>query len=564
MMNHRGVGIKGGSKKKRPRWPVLVAFGTMIALGVLLLVIAGRTPRKELLSKGQVGQGEIVEDEGSAKPQAAVSGGGENETSATNLVEDDGKTLWVSPTEGGAIDLSYLPPGVQVVVAVRPAAIAENADGAKAIEAAMPILQRDLKLVWNDLRGLSDADRLVLGFGIDSAGVWKVSEVVHLTGQSATEFVKRQLASAEQKEHGGQRYWVRNGRAYLLPQNANDTLVVTSQSEIEDVIDLAGEVPPLRRDVERLLEHTDADRDFTLIVTPNSLFSDGRGMFAGEWSGLREPLFWFLGDELSAAALSLDWGESFYFEFTAVPTLDTSTERAARILKQRVDEIPGKLDAYVVGMTPHEYGRAIVARLPAMVRKLQAYTRSGMEGKVAVLNGYLPVVAGHNLLLGAELLAAEASGGARGSMVAEATMPSGEEEDVQENGGEGGNKRSGLERVTSLQFSRDTLETAIELLSRDVGVPIVIRGADLQAEGITKNQSFGISVEGKPAKEILVEILRLANPDKTASGPADEKQKLVYVVDRGNDGIEQVIVTTRSAVAARGEELPRIFRGEER
>jgi hypothetical protein len=66
-------------------------------------------------------------------------------------------------------------------------------------------------------------------------------------------------------------------------------------------------------------------------------------------------------------------------------------------------------------------------------------------------------------------------------------------------------------------------------------------------------------MEDKPAQEILVEILRLANPDKTAKSLSDGKQKLVYVVRTGDDGRERIVVTTRAAASARGEELPKSF-----
>jgi hypothetical protein len=112
-----------------------------------------------------------------------------------------------------------------------------------------------------------------------------------------------------------------------------------------------------------------------------------------------------------------------------------------------------------------------------------------------------------------------------------------------------------LQKKTSLRFERDTLETALRLLSEDIGVEIVLAGGDLQLEGITKNQSFGIDLADEPAERILQEILRLANPDKSATNLADAKQKLVYLVK--TDGIS---VTTRGQAAQRGEELPAAFR----
>ena len=117
-----------------------------------------------------------------------------------------------------------------------------------------------------------------------------------------------------------------------------------------------------------------------------------------------------------------------------------------------------------------------------------------------------------------------------------------------------------MSKVTSLRFAKDTLEAALEQLSQDIGVPIVIRGPDLQAEGITKNQSFGIDISDKPAEEILVQILRLANPDKAATGPADPRQKLVYVVEQTADKTEQIVVTTRAGAKVRRIELPAAFR----
>jgi hypothetical protein len=274
-------------------------------------------------------------------------------------------------------------------------------------------------------------------------------------------------------------------------------------------------------------------------------------MFTGQMAGLREPLFWFLGDELSAVALSLHWDENFFVELIATPTLDTTPERASRILAERLAHVPDKLEADLATLKPQPYGREILSRFPAMVRALVKYTRSGFEPDHAVLRCYLPAAAGHNLLMGAELTLAESWGG--GPTVAEAGPPSVQVATPT-------SVRERLRRPTSLRFARETLEAALDQLSRDVGVEIVIRGADLQAEGITKNQSFAIDVENKPAEEILVEIVRLANPDKTATSPSDPRQKLVFVIAAGPDGSEQLFVTTRAAAAARGEELPAVFR----
>jgi hypothetical protein len=68
-------------------------------------------------------------------------------------------------------------------------------------------------------------------------------------------------------------------------------------------------------------------------------------------------------------------------------------------------------------------------------------------------------------------------------------------------------------------------------------------------------------LKNRPAEEILVEILRLSNPDKTAGRPDDLRQKVVYVISRSESGdADRITITTRAAAAERREELPAVFR----
>jgi hypothetical protein len=97
----------------------------------------------------------------------------------------------------------------------------------------------------------------------------------------------------------------------------------------------------------------------------------------------------------------------------------------------------------------------------------------------------------------------------------------------------------------SLSFPRDTLERALELLAREIDTPIIILGADLQTEGITKNQSFGLDERDKTARDVLAKVLAQANPDG----------KLVYVIKPGEEGDEAIYITTRAAAARRQEPL---------
>jgi hypothetical protein len=467
------------------------------------------------------------------------------------IVDDDGKTLWVSPTHGKPLDLAYLSPGAQIILALRPANLLKLADGAKIRAALGPLGQQAIETVEQVTTiPFNEIERLLIGCQISSAGEWSINFVVHAARPISRESLLAKLKDAIEKDHEGKKYFLSNGVAYYLPGGTvNNVLVAAPEDAIADVIDLAGQSPPLRRDIERLIAHTDADRQITIVFAPNSLFAEGQNLFRGEVSRLRDPLFWFLGDELSGAALSLNWDANFFLELTASPTLDTPPEKASRIFSRRVSEIPSRVDAYLATLNPQPYGKAMIARFPMMLRKFAKYTRAGLEDDRVMLRCYLPAAAGQNLLLAAELTLAEPPGDAA-SPVATSLAENNATTSIKDR----------LAKVTSLKFAKDTLESALDQLAQDIGAPIVIRGPDLQADGITKNQSFGIDLSNKPAEEILVEILHLANPDKTSPGTHDARQKLVYIAEQKPDKTEQIVVTTRAKAKERHNELPEAFR----
>jgi hypothetical protein len=195
----------------------------------------------------------------------------------------------------------------------------------------------------------------------------------------------------------------------------------------------------------------------------------------------------------------------------------------------------------VAALAPHPHGRRLVLRLPGMLRALVAGLRSGPEGRAAVLNAYLPRHAGHNLALAGELVLAQSPGAALLAAAAAAPAPAA--------------PAGALERMRkpmTLVFARDTLEKSVQMVAEEAGVPIEINGRDLELEGITKNQSFGLAERDTTADAVLRAILAKSNADG----------KLVYVV-RSQDGAETIEITTRAAAAKRGDTLPPGFAAEQ-
>jgi hypothetical protein len=475
-------------------------------------------------------------------PGPAAAGQPEQSIVADLLVADDGRTMWASPTAGRPLSWEYLPPGAQLVLALRPAALAAHPEGEKVLAALGPLgaagkqsIERITGLEWRQM------DRLLVGWQPGANGALEPTIVV---------FADRALL--KERSSGG------DGRAYYRPERSSGpALVIAPAAAMREIIALGGNPPPLRRDVERLLALTDADRHASLLVAPGFLFNEGRAVFDDELSGLRQPLVWFLGEGLSAAAISLHWDENFFVEFMAAPTLDAPPGRVAEQLVRRVADLPGMIETYSVALDASPHGRRVVARFPAMVRKLATYTRGGFDRDHVLLRCYLPAVAGHNLLMGAELALAEPLAGPATPAAASprqiAAAPAGNPPSILER----------LERRASLRTGRDSLESVLQQLAAELGAPIVILGRDLQLDGITRNQMLAADFSDRPAGEILIEILRQANPDKAATGPNDPRQKLVYRIGPESPGGPDVIlITTRAAAAERGDTLPAPFQSD--
>jgi hypothetical protein len=481
---------------------------------------------------------------------------------SSSLIDDDGKTLWASPTHGKPLDLAYLPPGCQIIISLRFNEVLshENVDASfyPVLDPSLVTMLRELSpAILDETSKPIESPPMIIGLQISPNGEWIVSRVIPLrvkvTEQQTKDF--RAFFHDKVREYAGQWYGIGpQGECYLVP--SPNKLVIAPESLIKDIIDLGGNIPPLRRDIERLIPYTDFDRLFTIVFSPSSLSGLSQQLFTGTLTRLREPLSWFLGDDLGAVMFSADLDSTnLFLEVNAIPTLESSTEETSQTLAERVAEIPDKVEDYVVNLNAQPYGRLVIARFPEMLRKLAAYTRSGFDKDHATLRCYLPAVAAHNLLLAAELTLAEQPGTATATKSVIAATET-------KSAPASASIKDRLAKVTSLKFARDTLESALDQLSQDIGAPIVIRGPDLQADGITKNQSFGIDLADKPASEILVEILRLANPDKSATGASDKRQKLVYIIETKPGKTDQIVVTTRAKAAERKDDLPAPFRVE--
>ena len=450
-------------------------------------------------------------------------------------IVEDSALPWQSPTSGPSPALAYLPPNAEWFLLVRPADLLGDDEGRLFVKALGPGVEAALAGVAA-LAGCEPAEleSVQVGWLAPSADELLVGLALRLVeGKSLPEDEaarRRAWAAMETAEIAGETVFVGDGRVFWMPPRERERVLVMAPRQLMEEIISAPEAQ-LERDLEQLVGMLDADRHLTLAGLPHHLLTNGRAnAFPGSLSRLAEPLDAFCGDDVKAAAMSLHFGADCYAEVDAITSLDTPPAKAARLLTERLARLPDEVEAQCAALAADPHGGRLVMRLPAMLRSLVAQLRSGAEQGGVVLNAVLPRQAGHNIALASELALAQAPAAAAAPVAASTSAPA--------------DALGKLKKKMTLTFAKDTLEKTIQMISDETGVPMEIAGPDLQLEGITKNQSFGLDEQDKTAEQILKVVLQKANPDG----------KLVYVVTK-LDGADAILITTRAAAEKRGDTL---------
>jgi hypothetical protein len=477
-----------------------------------------------------------------------------------NVVQDDGQTLWASPTAGQPILLRFVPPGAQLFLVVRPAEMIATQEGGRVLKALGPRFQA-ARQSWESLAGvkLDDVEQLIVALYANQGKLPKAAFVVRMKTDTTPEELRGRWGSTTPVE--GLSGVVQKGAwAFYTPTDEKRTFVIGPlDPEFKDATAAGWKPPLLRREIGQLLQVSDNQRHVTILFAPNFLFGDGQELFSGDLSRAMRPLEWFLGTGLKSGLVSLHFSDHFYFEMRMESDIQTDRFQLASLVRGRMAEIPGKIESYIAELNPHPYWRLVAFRYPAMVRFLHEHTRIGVDGSHAMVNAVLPVHAAHNLVFGGEMVIASTPG------VAVAASPSAKP---------AGPKTLAelLKAKVSISFAQESLEFSMQNIVTEVksaypetgfDFQIKILGSDLEKDGITRNQQVrDFNQQGKPLDEVLTAIVLKANPITTVKSADELDQKLIWVIGPNPDNPEQqiVLITTRAAAAQKKYNLPEIFR----
>lgn len=558
--------LTGGRRKRKANLMrmlvILASFGLIGAAGLAYWL--NTKPEEEVVNNdpgtAEQDTGTESTESGSNSAEPANTGGPEtaNSTAAkastdavhAQLVPDDGKTLWASPTEGTPIDLKYVAPEAQVLFHLRPSSMMATGEGPKVLQALGPGFPSVLES-FEKAAGVkfADLDRLIVSLHNNDGKFPRVACVATLKeGQSAPVWLE-----VEDEKEGDSSFHKGAQWSYWVPGDEGDRVfVMAEESDIREVI--KNPRWDLRREAERLRKSTDDQRHATILFYPNFFFNnDSEPLFEGERARGREALSWLLGEGVQAGALSLHFDNAFYFEMRAMSKIDKDKKELAEEFHKRFDSLPNLMRDYITfQLNPPPFWKLLANDFPRMIREFHENLRVGVEGDEAVMNCYLPVEAAHNLTLGAELVMATAPGGAP---VAAAGGNA---------GGYTGPKTldEALAKLTISEFSFDSL--SLEFAIRDLqaaaqdaakGAPfpleLVIIGKDLELDGITRNQSIrDFKQEKVPLGDVLTALAKKAHPKLIwAIGPhPDDEKKTV------------VLLTTRTQAAKKMYKVPDAFK----
>lgn len=478
-----------------------------------------------------------------------------------DVVDDDGKLPWASPTSGKPIDLSQVPPSGGVFIAIRGADLMSTKEGPKAIQALGPKFESVLA-TWEKASGfkLGELEQAIVTLHGNNNAFPRVSIVGRPKSSKTHAELLSALGDPKSEKLDKDTYYVGSGGwNYLVREDANGSFFVMSDpATIKEAITEPG--TNLGRELALVRKASDDQRHVSILFYPSFLFSgDGDPLFTDERVRIKKPLEWLLGDGLKAALVSMHFSNEFYGELRGIANIDREPHVVVEELSKRFAMVPKEIKTYSRNLSPPEYCKDLILDFWEMVSAAGAQLRFGAEDRQAVVNVVLPPAAGHNLILGGELVMSAAPG----AVAAVAATPA-------YKGPKTLDEAVKTVKLKDFSFAQDSVEFSVQNLESSVkellqGAPfdfsIRIIGKDLELDGITRNgQVRDFKQMDKTVAEVLTAMMMKVNPITTVKEPSEADQKLIWVIGPDpDDNKTRILITTRNGAAKRNLTLPDVF-----
>ncbi len=594
-------------KRKQNKWkvPAAVTAG-LIALSGLIGILAYtantfvvKKTEKPVLGTVEPGERSEPKAPGSAADLASLPPK-LRPTIFQQLIEDDDKSLWETPTNGPPIEFSYLPSAPKLLFVFRPAEISGSDEGQRVIQSLGPAFEERIAQ-FQDQCGLDleNIEQLIVSlhtndqFEYEPYFIVTTRQPVELARlmQNWNQPVLRQLENQQEmldSADGKTAYYLLYEHEQRGGKKAGDPAADGIQREEKTGNETVAEEPTDTKSIQRfamgskllieevalslgatvlsgslgsLAEWTDRDRHINILFLRNSLFNDeGQKLMGLENRMLNREMSVMLPDEIRGGLVSFHLDSGCYLELI----LDNSVDLKAIDLKEQMsNELRRQRDQlmlFVARIPSSEYWDMVRIRYGGMLTNVFQNLRWEVEHGQVIANCWLPPMAAHNLIAATEHVIAFSAGT---SNVAKpvAKGPQSLQELLE------AKRDLNIANPPDLNVLMADLQTEItdDFGSLPFAFNIRLIGSDLEKEGITKNQRPSeLVISQKTLAEILTLIMVAANPSKDISGSSDPNCKLVWVVadDPVNPGEKAILITTRAAAAEKSYELPPAFRSK--
>ena len=564
-------------RKKKSKAPLVLGAMCVAILLLVIGLLVPRSPEEKTADKERTRppvpavippvSNRVKEDQDrGTKPTGTQKTPSKQDGGATGYqLVDDERLLYVPPYAAGTekTSLEYLPPGPAMVASLRIASIIESNIGDQVIEVFSPDLDALISSIAERAAVPVESIKTCgLALHPGKEGWPEVSLAIQLKDPiPAKDLIEKWDVAAARTGDGATIYAGDSPEsdAYYFEGKGDDPVIrfaIGSVAKISEVAETEGTSVLLPRNSQILWNATSDESDLVvLFASPNFLFADGRELLFNSLPAFISPLKSALQPDVSAMLVTVDFGdEQMFIETRLTPSGGSSPAALVRMLQEKIGGWPNWADDFIINSVPDASWRLLANRLRPMVSFVAEQVRFGVSEEVAIANAYLPAQAVPQVML-ATVLALNTP---EGSSVATAAPASKKPLSVEELLNR---KMSVTFEQESLEFAIDNIVTAFErdLPSGSTLPNIRIIGGDLQLMGITQNQQVrDFKQANVPLRQVLTELLRLANPDKTATGPKDEKQSLIWVVedDPNKPGTKEILITTRNSAKDKYEVPP--------
>ena len=393
-------------------------------------------------------------------------------------------------------------PGPEAVIVLRPAELLKNPQAEKLLDPK--VLGPLADWVHTQLpalagTGLENIEQVIVGL-LESGGATRLALVVHLKEPVPQETLLKAWGDPAAEKVDGKTFYQKQDLAYYVPQSKTGRVIsIAPTVEMRDVVASDGQAALLPLHVERLLHQSDGDRLLTAIIGPGLMSTAGKGLFSGAAARLKEPVEWFLTGadpsspmpmaEPKAMMFSCNFTPDFFAELRdrqrpGRPRLAGCGQGHARPRQGAVKKVT--LGVRSLDWTP--YSENVLVDLPDMTKAVQQFTRVGTATRRSCCEPTCRPRAAPNLALATYLCLLE---NPRGSGATE-RLPRRADRKAQIGGRHAEQKNHDqLPAQHAGKMHGDDAGRA--------GRAGQIKGSDLQLDGITKNQSFGLDEHDKPA-----------------------------------------------------------------